>query len=79
MESSHSIGNRPQIVISSANHSTQTQMKFLFNAVDDGWTVRKRGRDYVFTKPVGLVPNHTDKRYVESFVNEYIGNSTYGY
>jgi hypothetical protein len=77
MESSHS--NRPQIIVSSANHSTQAQMKFLFSAVDDGWAVRKRGRDYVFTKPIGLVPNHTDKRYVESFINGYIGNDVYRY
>lgn len=74
---SNSTGTRPQIVVPATSHSTQTQMKFLFSAVDDGWAVRKRGRDYVFTKPIGLVPNHTEKRYVESFINEYIGNDSY--
>ncbi len=65
----------PQIVISTQTHSVQTQMNFLFNAIDDGWVVRKRGRDYIFSKPTKFVPKHNDTRYIESFIHDYIGNN----
>ena len=41
------------------------KMVFVFNAVNDGWSVKRKGDSYVFTK------NHEGKK--EILTDEYLG------
>ena len=40
------------------------KMAFIFNALDNGWTVKKKGNSYIFTK------KHEGKK--EVFLDEYL-------
>jgi len=46
------------------NKITFQKMCFLFNALDNGWTIKKRKDSYIFTK------NHEGKR--EIFSDDYL-------
>ena len=40
-------------------------MMFIFNAINDGWTIKKRDGSYIFSK------NHENKK--EVFTDSYLG------
>ena len=44
------------------------KMAFVFNAVEDGWKVKKRGKSYVFSKP------HENKKEIfsDTYLREFI-------
>ena len=44
------------------------KISFIFNAIEDGWTVKKKGEFYIFTK------NHNNETevYKESYLNNFI-------
>jgi hypothetical protein len=44
--------------------NTLRKMKFIFNAIENGWKVKKRGKSYVFSKP------HENKK--EIFSDTYL-------
>lgn len=52
------------------------KMLFLFNALENGWTIKKRDKNYIFVK------NHEGKReifdeeYLSTFVNQNSDAST---
>ena len=41
------------------------KMMFIFNAINDGWTIKKRDGSYIFSK------NHENKK--EVFTDSYLG------
>jgi hypothetical protein len=44
------------------------KMKFIYNAIDDGWSVKKRGEKFVFSK------KHENKKevYLETYLQKFI-------
>ena len=44
------------------------KMKFIYNAIEDGWTVRSKNNKYVFTK------KHENRReiYLENYLKNFI-------
>jgi len=46
------------------NHIEYRKMKFIFNALDDGWEIKKKDDTYIFTK------KHEGKK--EVFTNNYL-------
>ncbi len=44
------------------------KMAFVFNAIEDGWKVKKRGKSYVFSKP------HENKKEIfsDTYLREFI-------
>ncbi len=44
------------------------KMKFIYNAIDDGWSVKKRKEKYVFSK------KHENKKevYLETYLQKFI-------
>jgi len=47
-------------------HLKFRKMLFVFNAINDGWTIKKRDESYIFSK------NHENKK--EVFSDSYLGN-----
>ena len=45
-------------------NNTMKKMVFVFNAIENGWKVKKRGKSYVFSKP------HENKK--EIFSDTYL-------
>jgi hypothetical protein len=56
--------NEGRIVSRTMNLKLFEKMAFIFNALDDGWSVKKRNENYIFTKP------HENKK--EIFQDDYI-------
>lgn len=50
--------------------STIARMSFVYNAINDGWTVRKKKDNYVFTKPHDNRKEIFEGSYLESFVTQ---------
>jgi hypothetical protein len=50
------------------DENTMKKMTFVFNAVEDGWKVKKRGKSYVFSKP------HENKKEIfsDNYLREFI-------
>ena len=50
------------------DENTIKKMAFVFNAVEDGWKVKKRGKSYVFSKP------HENKKEIfsDTYLREFI-------
>ena len=63
MDISYSIPNNNQL-----DKKTFTKMNFLYNAINEGWTVTKQKNKYVFTK------RHDSKKEVfsESFLDTFV-------
>jgi len=62
-------GNKKQCTI---NKNTFHKMVFIFNALEDGWTIKKRNKSYY------LIKNHEGKKeifldsYLPTFMKEYM-------
>lgn len=46
------------------------KMVFLFNALDDGWSIKKRGESYIFTKNHEGKKEIFDEKYLSTFMKE---------
>ncbi len=46
------------------------KMIFLFNALDDGWSIKKRGESYIFTKNHEGKKEIFDEKYLSTFMKE---------
>ena len=56
--------------MNSTDNSEMQKALFVWRAVDKGWTVKKRGNTYVFTKP------HENKKqiYTDTYLREFVVN-----
>ena len=47
------------------------KMGFIYNALEDGWSIKKKGKQYIFTK------NHEGKKevYLDSYLQKFIQNN----
>jgi len=47
------------------------KMGFIYNALQDGWSIKKRGEQYIFTK------HHEGKKevYLDSYLQKFIQNN----
>jgi hypothetical protein len=45
-------------------------MSFIFNAVNDGWTIRKKKDKYVFSKPHDNRKEVFETSYLEAFIKK---------
>ena len=52
--------------------ATMAKMAFLYNAVDDGWTVKKENKSYIFVKDHGGKHHILSDSYLLTFVKENI-------
>lgn len=46
------------------------KMIFLYNALDGGWSIKKRGQSYIFTKNHEQKKEIFDEKYLSSFMKE---------
>ena len=55
----------------SINYIKSQKMGFIYNALDDGWSIKKRGEQYIFTK------SHEGKKevYLDSYLQKFIQNN----
>jgi transposase len=49
---------------------TFQKMTFLYNAIEDGWTIRKRKDNYIFTKKHENRLEIFQENYLESFIKK---------
>ena len=63
MDISYSLPNNIQV-----DKKTYTNMHFIYNAVNDGWTITKKKNSYVFTK------RHDGKKevFTEKFLDTFV-------
>ncbi len=47
---------------------TLEKMKFIYNAIDDGWSVKKEENKYIFTKK----PEGKKEVYLETYLRKFI-------
>lgn len=68
------------IVIESSNGHLDTKlvkkMIFIMNALEKGWTIKKRGVEYIFTKRHENRREVFREKYLETFVQENFDIST---
>jgi len=55
-----------QIII---NKTQLTKMMFIMNALDDKWSVKKRGDQYIFTKKHERKREVFQENYLETFIH----------
>jgi len=53
--------------------TTLAKMSFIYNAVNDGWVVRKKKDKYVFTKPHDNRKEVFENAYLEAFIKTNMG------
>ena len=51
------------------------KMKFIMNALEDGWSVRKRNDVYIFTKKHEKKREVFEEKYLENFVKKNMGEN----
>ena len=58
------------IDMQSIDTKTLAKMSFIFNAVNDGWTIRKKKDKYVFSKPHENCKEVFENSYLDAFVKK---------
>ena len=53
------------------NNKELSKLAFIFNALEDGWTIKKRGSKYIFSKHKGKEKEIFLENYLETFLNKY--------
>ena len=61
--------------IATIDATTLAKMSFVFNAVNDGWSVRKRKDKYVFTRPHDNRKEVFESAYLEAFIKTNMSNN----
>ena len=53
------------------DYITMQKMAFLYNAIEDGWSIKKNKDNYIFTK------NHEGKReiFLDSYLQKFMTNN----
>lgn len=51
------------------------KMKFIMNALEDGWSVKKRDDVYIFTKKHEKKREVFEEKYLENFVKKNMGEN----
>ena len=46
-------------------------MKFIINAIEDGWHVKKKNGVYIFSKHKGKEKQVNEEKYLERFIRKY--------
>jgi hypothetical protein len=54
--------------ITTIDATTFAKMSFVFNAINDGWTVRKKKDKYVFVRPHDNRKEVFENAYLEAFI-----------
>lgn len=49
---------------------TFAKMSFVFNAINDGWTIRKKKDKYIFIKPHDNCKEIFDPNYLDAFIKK---------
>ena len=52
----------------------EKKVDFIFNAVEDGWSVRKDKQNYVFSKNHNSEKEVLSETYLDDFIYKYITN-----
>ena len=58
-----------KIEITNVDSILLQKMVFIFNAIEKGWTVKKKDNSYIFTKSHG---NNKKEVYLESYLKKFI-------
>ena len=48
-----------------------SKILFIYNAIEDGWNVKKKGNNYIFSKHSSKEKRIYDEKYLENFVKRY--------
>ncbi len=51
------------------------KMKFIMNALEDGWSVKKRNETYIFVKKHEKKREVYEEKYLENFVKRNMGEN----
>ena len=54
----------------SIDPKTLAKMSFVFNAINDGWTIRKKKDKYIFVKPHDNRKEVLETSYLEAFIKK---------
>tara|TARA_B100000674_G_C37546403_1_gene780785 strand:- start:165 stop:374 length:210 start_codon:yes stop_codon:yes gene_type:complete len=49
-----------------------SKILFIFNALEDGWTIKKRNDKYIFSKHKGKVKEIMFDSFLTKFINKYL-------
>mgnify|MGYP006076717793 CR=1 FL=1 len=52
------------------------KIHFIYNAIEDGWVVKKRGEQYIFTKNHNNEKEIFSESYLNNFIIKYITNNS---
>ena len=57
--------------INEINHIKLQKMAFIYNALEDGWTIKKKNNAYIFTK------NHEGKKevFLDNYLKKFLENN----
>ena len=53
------------------NNKKMSKMIFIFNAIEDGWVVKKNKNSYIFSKHKGKEMQAYEEKYLEKFIQKY--------
>ncbi len=53
------------------NNKELSKLAFIFNALEDGWTIKKRKDKYIFTKHKGKEKEIFLENYLDNFLTKY--------
>ena len=63
------------IDIKKYNPKEFSKLLFIYNAIEDGWKVKKQNNLYLFSKPKSKEKCIYNKDYLENFLNKYLKNN----
>ena len=56
------------------DHKKFSKIMFIFNALEDGWSIKKRGPKYIFSKHKSKEKEIFYDNYLELFLKKYFQN-----
>jgi hypothetical protein len=56
------------------DHKKLSKIMFIFNALEDGWTIKKRGPKYIFSKHKSKEKEIFFDNYLDKFLQKYFNN-----
>ncbi len=59
---------------SKKNYCKEKKIDFIFNAIEDGWSVKKENQNYIFSKNHNCEQEVFSESYLDDFIYKYINN-----
>jgi len=53
------------------NNKELSKIMFIYNAIEDGWTIKKKDEQYIFTKQKSKEKHIYNDKFLENFIKKY--------